>query len=367
MSIYDQLGISGTINASARWTGLGGSIMKPEVLQAMNEAAGSYVPIGGLQKAAGRRIADLTSNEDAYVTVGATAGLAISLFAATTGGDTAAILRASEQPVTGKHALIHASHRFPFDRAITLVGLSLRTFGTAYGTSRDDLVAAIDDQTAAVVYLAGSHVSGALPLSDVVDICRSNNIPVIVDAAAQLPLKSNLWTYTRDEGADAAIFAGGKELCGPQASGLIVGSEKLIEACRAAGPPSPYLLRAMKTGKEEICGLVRAVELYIEADEDARIKALEGTVAAWNDAFDAIDGVTTERVFPNIDGQPTPRTRIRLDDHRLNASEVVDSLSSGSPHITVMAEPPDALLLSPDVLEPGEDDVVTTRLVEILS
>src|SRR5690606_30168608 len=335
--IYDDLGIRGVINASARWTGLGGSIMKPEVVQAMAEASTKFVSIPDLQKAAGRRIAELTNNEDAYVTVGAAAGVAIACFAASTKGDLHAILRASEDPVTGQEVLIHASHRFPFDRAVPLVGLKLRTFGNVYGTTRAELEAALSERTAAVLYLAGDHVGGALPLQTVVEVCSSVGVPVIVDAAAQIPPKRNLWRFTKEEGATAAIFSGGKELCGPQASGLIVGDGGFIEACRAVGPPSPYLLRGLKTGKEEICGLVKAVELYMAFDEEAHIAFLEETVANWNAELGRIPGVTTERVFPNIDAQPTPRSRVRLEDHRLTGSEVIARLSEGDPAITVMA------------------------------
>lgn len=365
--IYDDLGVRGVINASARWTGLGGSIMKPAVKEAMAEAATRFVPIPELQKAAGRRIAELTNNDDAYVTVGAAAGVAVASFAAATKGDLHAILRASENPVTGQEILIHASHRFPFDRSVPLVGLKLRTFGNVYGTTKAELEAAITENTVAVLYLAGDHVSGALPLPTVVEVCSDAGIPVIVDAAAQIPPKSNFWRYTRDEGATAAIFSGGKELCGPQASGVIVGDGAFIESCRAVGPPSPYLLRGLKTGKEEICGLVRAVELYMASDEEAHIAELEDTVATWNAELGQIAGVTTERVFPNIDGQPTPRTRVRLDNHALSSSDVVAQLGSGDPPINVMPDGPNSILVAPDTLEEGEAEIVLERLAEILA
>jgi D-glucosaminate-6-phosphate ammonia-lyase len=364
--IYDDLGIKRVINANARWTALGGSIIKPQVLDAMAEAATSYVSIPELQKAAGRRIAELTQNEDAYVTVGAAAGVAVASLAAATRGDAHEVLRASERPTaSGREVLIHAAHRFPFDRSVALAGLGLRTFGTVYGTTKADLEAAISDRAVAVLYVSGDHLKGALPLPQVVEIAETAVLPVIVDAAAQLPPKSNLWRYTKDEGAAAAIFSGGKELCGPQASGLIVGRSEFIEWCRVAGPPSPNLLRGLKTGKEEICGLVRAVELYIGADDAARIADLESTVRRWNEALGEVEGVATERVFPGIDGQPVPRSRVRLQGHALRASEVAQRLASGEPSISVAVDG-NSLVLSPDTLESGEDEVVLQRILEIV-
>lgn len=364
--IYDELGVKTVINANARWTALGGSIIKPEVMAAMAEASRTYVSIPELQRAAGKRIAELTNNEDAYVTVGASAGVAVACFAAATRGDNLEVLRASEAPTAAnRNILIHAAHRFPFDRSVPLTGLRLKTFGTVYGTTKADLEAAIDGGSAAILYVAGDHLKGALALPVVVEIAATAGLPVIVDAAAQLPPKRNLWRYTKDEGADAAIFSGGKELCGPQASGAIVGTSAFIEWCRVAGPPSPNLLRALKTGKEEICGLVRAVELFTAQDDDARIAELEATVATWGRELGAVDGVTTERVFPNIDGQPTPRSRIRLDGHALAASEVGSRLGAGSPSISVMVDG-NSLVLSPDTLDPGQDRIVLDRLLDIL-
>jgi L-seryl-tRNA(Ser) seleniumtransferase len=332
----------------------------------MQEAATSYVSIPELQRAAGRRIAELTHNEDAYVTVGAAAGVAIASFAAATRGDPLEVLRASERPTArGGEVLIHAAHRFPFDRSVALAGLDLRTFGTVYGTTKADLEAAIDDRTVAVLYVSGRLLKGALPLPQVVEIAATAGLPVIVDAAAQLPPKENLWRFTKDEGASAAIFSGGKELCGPQASGLIVGTSDFIDWCRVAGPPSPNLLRGLKTGKEEICGLLRAVELYIAADDAQRIADLEATVRHWNQALGEVTGLATERVFPGIDGQPVPRSRVMLDGHALSASDVAQRLGSGDPSISVAVDG-NSLVLSPDTLEPGEDELVLQRVLGLV-
>jgi D-glucosaminate-6-phosphate ammonia-lyase len=204
-----------------------------------------------------------------------------------------------------------------------------------------------------------------LPLAEVTSVALAAGLPVIVDAAAQLPPKSNLWHYTKELGATAAIFSGGKEIGGPQASGFIVGESNFMDWCRLAGPPSPNLLRALKTGKEEMCGLVRAIELYIARDEDAHIAALEATVQMWNETLSRIPRVTATRVFPNIDGQPTPRSRVNLEGHVLGAADVAKAMLAGNPSISVMVDG-EGLLLAADPLEPGEAEIVLDRLCEVL-
>src|SRR6185503_8169147 len=139
--------------------------------------------------------------------------------------------------------------------------------------------AAFTERTGMVLYIAGEHIrAGALSLEETIQIAHKRGVPVVVDAAAQLPPVENLWRYTRDLGADLAVFSGGKDLRGPQASGLVVGRADLIEAIRAHGAPNQRLGRPMKVGKEEMIGLLKAVELYVAQDQTARLAGYEETV-----------------------------------------------------------------------------------------
>lgn len=367
MGIYQELGLTPLINADARWTGLGGSRMHADVLAAMAEAAAHYVDVPALQRAAGRRIADLTRNEDAYVSANATAGIVISILACITRGDERRIARLPDVEDDRREILIHSGHRIPFDSAIELACGRIVQFGDAYHSTPAQMRAAITDRTAAVFYVAGPHTQGALSLAQTVEIAHEAGIPVVVDAAAQLPPVSNLWRFSTEDGADLVIFSGGKELGGPQASGLIVGSAEFIEACRAVGPPSPHWPRPMKTGREEIAALVKAVERYMDRDELAYMSALEACVKSWSERLAGIAGVSAERLLPSLDGQPVPRLRLSFTEKApVTASELTSRLGSGERAIRVGTIDATTLYLNPETLSDEEREFVIDRVAEAL-
>jgi L-seryl-tRNA(Ser) seleniumtransferase len=261
--------------------------------------------------------------------------------------------------------IIHSAQRIPYDLAVRLSGARLVTIGNVLQTSPWELEAAIGLRTAAVLYIAGAHLAhGALPLPEVVAIAHAHGVPVIVDAAAQLPPPENLWRFTRDLGADLAVFSGGKDLGGPQASGLIVGRADLVAACAAHSSPNQRLGRPMKVGKEEMVGLLAAVERYLALDHPARIARFEQIVAGWVDALDDGDGVRAQRVFPNEAGQPTPRALISLDPARcgISGADLRQRLWEGDPRVAVAAAGADAISITPDTLEPGEELLIIERI-----
>jgi L-seryl-tRNA(Ser) seleniumtransferase len=205
---------------------------------------------------------------------------------------------------------------------------------------------------------------------------------VIVDAAAQLPPVENLWHFTQDLGADIAIFSGGKDLQGPQASGLVVGKRVWIDRIFANGSPNPWVGRPMKVGREEMLGLLAAVERYLTLDHAARLAGFEAVVAGWVAAFDSLPGVRASRAFPNEAGQPMPRLLLDLDPvvAGLSGDEARQRLWEGNPRIAAGSagavgpwlahDLPDAtsrgLYLTPDTLDEGEEHIITERLLEIL-
>jgi D-glucosaminate-6-phosphate ammonia-lyase len=373
MHIYQRLGLRRVINADARLTRLGGSIMPPEVLAAMAEAAQWYVDIFELQRAVGRRIAELTQNEAAYVCTGASAGLFLATLACLTGSDLKAISRLVDEmpdPILSKdEVIIHTAHRIPYDPAIRLAGARLVEIGNVLQTFPWELEAAITERTAAVVYMAGEHLSrGALPLPQVIEIAHAYGIPVIVDAAAQLPPPENLWRFTRDLGADLAIFSGGKDLRGPQASGLILGRADLIEAVFHHGAPHQRLGRPMKVGREEMIGLLTALELYLQQDHTARIARFEAIVQGWVEQFNRLPGASARRDFPNEAGQPVPRLLLELDSERagLTGAELRQRLWEGDPRIAVAPAGERGVYITPDTLEPGEEELIAERVTAIV-
>ncbi|OUC06080.1 hypothetical protein RY27_23250 [Litorilinea aerophila] len=368
MSIYEELGIRPIINASATLTRLGGSLMPPEVIEAMVEASRHFVDLDELQRRVGEELARLTHNEAAYVSAGAAAGLVLATAACITGTDPAAIRQLPDLTGLKNEVIVHKSHRNGYDHAVRQVGVKLVEIGYATGTAPWELERAINERTAAVFWFQGAMTGrGDLPLETVIEIASARGVPVVVDAAAQLPPVENLWRFTQ-MGAALAICSGGKDLRGPQSAGLVVGRKDLIEAIRLNGNPNHSIGRPMKVGKEEMVGLLAAVKRYLALDHEARASQDEEVVAGWCAALNQIPGVKAERSFPNEAGQPLPRARVTFDAAQIGLSrdEVVARLAQGTPSIAVALAGADGIYLNPMTLADGEEQVVLDRLLAVL-
>lgn len=338
MGFYEDLGVPTVINAATTLTALGGSLMPPEVLDAMRDAAGSFVDMHELHLAAGRRLAELTNNEAAYVTAGCAAGLVLAILGARTGGDPRAIRTFPGRSERPYEVIMHAAHRIPYDPAVQLAGAAILQIGDIKQTFAWELEAAISERTAAVLYVVNSSLPQvALALGEVVDIAHSRGIPVVVDAAAQLPPVENLWRFTRDAGADAAVFSGGKALHGPQASGLMVGKAGFIEAARQNGAPYQRWARALKVGKEEIAGLVAAVTRFVSLDHDVEYDRSLRRVQGWREAFEDFAGVSLTVEPRNSAGQSIPRLHI-LVEGRGKAKAALDFLGGANARVAVLPD-----------------------------
>ena len=365
--LYDDLGISPIINASATLTRLGGSRMPPEVVTAMNAAAESFVDLNELQERVGAKIAELTHNEACYVASGAAAGIMLSVASCIAGTDPAntfAFPRLEGLPRT--EVIIQKVQRNGYDYAIAQTGATV----VEIGNSAAELEAAITDRTACIVWFAGGPLAkDALPVEGVIQIAKARNVPVLVDAAAQIPPVESLWRFTTDLGATGAIFSGGKGIRGPQSSGLVLGTKELIAGCRANGNPNHSLGRPMKVGKEELAGILAAVEYTLAQDEDALIEQYEGIVHGWIEDLAGIPGVTAERRFPSEAGQPHSRAFIHFNAPcTVTRDEVVAALWEGSPKIAVtpVQDEPDVIALNPQTVEPGEAAIVVKRIKEVI-
>lgn len=367
--ILDDLGIPKVINAAATLTALGGSVMPDEVVAAMVRASRSHVDMQQLHDVVGARIAALTRNEAAYVTSGCAAAIVLAVLACATGGDPAAISRMPGATDLPTQVVMHRAHRIPYDPAVELAGCTIVEIGNVIQTFDWELKAALTESTACVLWVAGDHLPAAtLSLRETVEVAHARGVPVIVDAAAQLPPMSNLWRFSVDEGADLVLFSGGKALRGPQASGLMLGRRELIDAARQNGAPYQRLARALKVGKEEMLGLLAAVERYVGLDHDALLVDWEHTVADWSEKVNQLPGVSARRVVPNEAGQPTPRLRIDLDERQvgLSAEKLAARLWERSPRIAVIQALPHSVFITPDTLGPGEADAVISAVCEEL-
>ena len=365
MDIYESLGIKKRINAAACYTALGGSIMSEPVLQAMHDAAQSFISLHEFQRKAGEKIANLTNNESAFITTGAAAGIVLTILACRTRGSEITIQQIINGTAKRSEVIMFAGQRIPYDSSIRTAGSELVTVGDAIQSFDYQLEAAINEHTTAIFFCAGAHLAGpALSLERTIDIASKHQVPVIVDAAAQLPPVSNLWRFTRNLGADMAIFSGGKALRGPQSSGLIVGKLPWIEAVRVNAAPYPRLARGFKASKEEIAGLLTAVEIYVTRDHQADWNGWSAIVDSW---LTELTGMTACRVWRddvNEAGQPTPRVAIQLPEP--TALAVIERLQALDPIVEVVHDSRRMIWISPDSLQSGEEAIVIQQIKKVL-
>jgi uncharacterized pyridoxal phosphate-dependent enzyme len=365
--IYRRLGVEPIINGRSTFTILGGSLMAPPVLEAMRQAAESFVDLVELQAAVGRRLAELTRNEAAFVSGGAAAGLFLSAAAAIARDSHDGILRLDELDGRPRDFVIHRAHRIPYDLAIGLAGGRLVEIGGPDGTDEAELAAVLRPSTGAVLYVPKSHLAGAvLALETVVRLARPLGIPIIVDAAAQLPPPDNLWRFS-EVGADVVLFSGGKALCGPAGTGLLVGRAPFIARLAANAAPLQRLGRPMKIGKEDIVALLAAVEWYLGLDHAALARQYDAAVERIVEWGRGRNDVTVERLETGEAGQPTPRAWIRLSSGSPAARDaVLGKLRANPPRVDLLADDDAGFFVAPETLVAGEEDLVTARLDEVL-
>jgi D-glucosaminate-6-phosphate ammonia-lyase len=382
VGVYEALGVRPVINATGYVTRLGGSLMLPEVVDAMAEAARSFVSMAELEAAAGRVIAELTGAEAGYVTSGAAAGLTLAAATCIAGADRDRINRLPDTCGVPHTIVIPGPHRDSYDRCFRVAGARTLTAGTPDTCTIDDLNRAIDDDTVAVAWF--STYEAALSLEEVVTVARARGVPVIVDAAVALPPPENLRRFIA-EGADLVSFSAGKDMRGPQTAGFLAGRLDLIaplplhhqdfaanDGVWEIGPellsPGHGLARPMKVGKEELVGAVVALRLYAARDHSAELaaqrRAAQEIAAAITDIPHIV--VTTGR-----DQTPGDWVRVQLTPGvaPLTAAEVVERLARGEPRIMVAASvlgPPHTVTIGTATLQAGEAAEVARRLRDVL-
>jgi L-seryl-tRNA(Ser) seleniumtransferase len=362
VTLYQDLGLPKVINAAATLTRLGGSKMPPDVVAAMVEASESFIPLDEMQVKVGERIAQLTNNEAAYVSSGAAGGIVAAVAACIAGTDPVKIndfpyLTHAEKT----EVIIVRTQRNGYDYAARQTGATI----IEPEPTLEALDAAIGPKTACVLWFAGALSNGSPAIEDAIALAHAKGVPFVVDAAAQIPPISNLWHFTRDLGADIAIFSGGKGLRGPQSSGLVLGRPDLIEACRLNGSPWSSIGRPMKVGKEELVGSLAAVAWSLDQDEAALLERYETVVHGWMEDLSRLKGVVVSRVFPSEAGQPMPRAKVEFtDESGVTRDEVVERLKAGPLRVEVGLDnlQTNTLYLNPQTLEPGEEDIVTQKL-----
>jgi len=373
MGVYEKLGVRPVIHGAGTTTRYGGSIMRPETIEVMREAAQSLVNIDELNEAAGAVIARMLGAPAALVTAGSTAGLVLQAAACMTGDDPAKITRLPDTTGMRREFVIQRAHRFSYDQAYRVPGGVLVEIGLGRRTALFELENAITERTAGVVHLVSPFTSppGVLSFEEVREVAHARGVPVLVDAASMLPPRDNLFRYLRG-GADLVIFSGGKGIRGPQSTGILAGRRDLVRAATLNASPNQAIGRAAKTSKEEIVGIVNALELFLAEDEAAEMARYRDVCASIVDTLRDIQGL---RVLVEQDSvnRVIPHAVVYFEPSWTGPSgkAVRLALASGEPHIYVQQGAlqggyADEISVDPINLQPGDEKIVATRLREEL-
>lgn len=370
--IYARLGVRPIINARGTHTRLGGTLIRPVVLDAMRDAAGAYVVLDELQDKASEVIARATGAEAGIVVGGAEAGLLIGTAAILAGSDPA---RIAQLPITDgikNEAIMHRAHRNGYDQGVRAAGARIVDIGYGGSTLPYQLRAAINERTALVVYLMSPWANpGALSLVQTSEIAHQANVPVLVDAAAMLPPANSLRRFIA-EGADLVTFSGGKGLMGPQSSGILAGRADLIRAARLNANPNHSVGRAAKAAKEDIVGLIVALEDYMQRDHEADSAAWRAQAEWMLSRLDDIPGVAVRYLH---DGREHPVPRVELvfgAETGIHAHELVLALEEHDPRVFLF-EPtgpsarPNSIVINTQTMQPGEEQIVVAALREVIT
>jgi uncharacterized pyridoxal phosphate-dependent enzyme len=375
-NVYSRLGVKTVINCRGTWTYLSGSLEFPEVRQAQVEAAQHFVNMFDLQRAVGRRLAELTGAESGIVTSGAAGAMSAATAACMAGSDDKFIWQLPD-PTGLKHEVIMVGGRSAFDSAIRLVGAKL-----VLVYSPEELANAINENTA-MIYTTdlGEKLQREL------EIAKDHKVPLLLDDAAGIPPADNAKLYAK-MGIDLYCFSGGKGLCGPQCSGLLLGRKDLVEAALMnCNPREGAVCRPMKVGKEEIIGCLTALETWLNLDEKKLYAEWNGRVDRIRKLVDTVPGVRTEIYTPD-DGNRYPTLRVSWDTQawRFSVSDCVRELRAGDPVIEVLGadnpslvtavregnpnrkerKEPDRIELVSMTIKPGEEIIAGQRVRAVL-
>ncbi len=356
---FKELGIRPFINAAGTYTMLTASLMPREVVDAIGWASTQYVRLNALQDAVGARIAGLLSVEAAMVTSGAAGALTVGTAACITGTDQKKILQLPDTSALKSEVIIQKSHRYGYDHAVRACGVRMVEIETV-----EDLERSAGEKTAMMLFFNDADPRGQIHVEQWAQLGKKHGIPTFNDAAADVPPPENLTKYIR-MGFDLVTFSGGKGLLGPQSAGLLLGRKDLIEAAKLnTSPFSDTIARGMKVNKEEILGMLVALELYLKRDPAADQREWERRANLIAEAAKTIPSVKSEVFVPPI-ANHVPHLRLMWDQTavRVSPPDVQKKLAAGEPSIEVCPlTSKEALVIGVWMMQPGDAEIVARRV-----
>lgn len=359
---FKDIGVRPIINAAGTYTMFTASLMMPEVMEAINYASKHFVRIVELHDAVGKRIAELLGAEAAMVSAGAASALTLGTAGVLTGMDPKRVLQLPDVTGMKSEVIIQKTHRVGYDHAIRNCGVKLIEVET-----REELLKAINPKTAMMFFLNWANNDGQIKDQEFADIGKQHGIPTMTDCAADAPPLENLTKYIK-MGYSMVVFSGGKGIRGPQSAGLLLGKKEIIAAARLNAPPNGDTIgRGMKVNKEELLGMMVAVETFLKKDHAAEWKEWERRVSFIGDSVKGVPSVTTEQYLPVI-ANHVPHLKITWDQSKvkLTYAEAAKKLREGDPSIETVPGAKDSLNVGVWMLQPGEDKIVARRIREVL-
>lgn len=358
---FKELGLRTFINAAGTYTSMTGCLMPKEVTDAIGYGATEYVNLDDLQDKVGERIAELLYCEYATVTSGCFGAMSIAMAGVLCGNDPKKVKQLPNTEGWANEVIIQEGHQIGYAQALTNVGAKVVLVKTA-----KEMEKAINKKTAMMWFLNANTENGEVKWEEFVAIAKKHNIPTFIDCAADVPPVSNLFRFT-EMGFDMVGFSGGKGLRGPQSAGLLLGKRKYIEAARMHTPPRGETIgRGMKVNKEEVLGMLVALELYLNKDHDKEWKLWEDQIELISNSALAVEGVRTEIHVPKH-ANHVPSLRIRWDENKvkITADEARRQLREGHPSIQTVGNKT-TIGITTWMMTPGQERIVAKRVHEIL-
>jgi uncharacterized pyridoxal phosphate-dependent enzyme len=363
-NVYQELGVSTVINGQGTMTTLGGSLIRPEVEAVMALGSKHFVSIPELERAAGERIAQMLKLPDDYsalVTSGAAAAIQSGLAGLLTGDNEQLIQQLPDLTGLKSEVIIQKAHRNPFDHQLRATGIKLVVIET-----REELRRAVGPQTAMMHFTNFANAAGEIKVEEWLKLAREYNLPTMIDAAADTPPVSHLWDYAK-MGYDLVTFSGGKAMRGPQCAGLLIGRKQMVHnALLNNSPFEDTLGRGQKVGKEEIVGMIKALEIYLNEDQEALTREWWSRLDKISAEVTQVPGVSTAYFVPDI-ANHVPHVQINWDPRRITLAprEAAGLLRKGTPSIVVESIET-GLAMNSFMLQPGEDAIVGAKIAELL-
>ena len=359
---FKELGLRTFINAAGTYTSMTGSLMPKEVVEAISYGANEYVNLDDLQDKVGERIAELLECEYATVSSGCFGAMSIGMAGILTGKDPKKVKQLPNTKGMKNEVIMQESHSIGYAQALTNVGAKVVRVKTA-----NQLEKAITDKTCMLWFLNAHTDRGEIKWEEFIDLGKKHNIPTFIDCAADVPPVENLFRFTK-MGFDLVAFSGGKGLRGPQSAGLLLGKREYIEAARMHTPPRGETIgRGMKVNKEEVLGMLAALELYLEKDHRKEWEMWESQIQLISDSVNSVVGVETEIHVPPY-ANHVPSLRIRWDEKKvkITPNEVRKQLTEGHPSIQTVGDSK-SVGMTTWMMVPGQERIVAKRVKEILS